>query len=186
MASIRMVKLVRTLLLLLVVGWLFPATAAAHGEDRTVLIEKQPIGPYQVSLVAVPGTVRVGKMHFMVVINEQRHHRTRWTPALDQQVTIAVQPLDNTAEPQQHAALLVADRSSLGAVIAYTAALTLPHAGHYQITVEMMDSQRARRTLTTAVEARALRIFQGLIVGLSSLTLLIAGWLAKEGVRVWR
>jgi hypothetical protein len=182
MAIIRMVKLLRVLLLLLVVGWLLTPAAAAHGEDRTVLIEKQPVGPYQVSLVAAPGTVRVGEMHFMVVIDEQRHHRTLWTPALDQQVTIAVQPVDNTAEPRQVAALLIAEPPT----IAYEATLTLPRAGQYQITVEMVDAHQVRRQLTTTVEARALLVFQGLIVGLSSLTLLIAGWLAKECVRVWR
>jgi hypothetical protein len=182
MAMMCIVKPLRALLLLLVVSWLLPATASAHGEEHLVLIEKQPLGPYQVSLLAAPGTVRVGEMHFMVVIKEQRHNRSLWTPALDQQVTIAVQPVDNTAEPRQVAALLIAEPPT----IAYEATLTLPRAGQYQITVGMVDAHQVRRQLTTTVEARALLVFQGLIVALSSLTLLIAGWLVKEGVRVWR
>lgn len=181
----HMEKLLRTLFVLLVIRWLLPHTVIAHGEDSLVLVEKQPIEPYQVSLLVSPATVRVGEMHFMVVINEQHYNRTLWTPALDQRVTIELQPLageaKNSTEPLLAAALLIAEPP----VIAYEAALVLPDEGRYQITVEMVDAQQVRRRLITEVEARSLNLFQGLIVGLGIQTILITVWLIKEGLLVW-
>lgn len=167
---------------LLLIGWLSTTTAAAHGADNVLLVQNQLIGPYQVSIAASPATMRVGAMHFMVMVKQQRQNGALWMPALDQQVTIEVQALDTTGALVRVPTVLMAAPPML----AYETEVKLPKAGQYQIKVALVDPQSVSRTLTFVVEAQSSTFFQGMILVLLLLTGLITIWLLKEGVQVWR
>jgi len=161
------------LMLALLMLWLTPGAASAHGGGVARLVQVQA-GPYELYAWTSPDPVRVGTMHVTVALAEPGSD----DPVLGAAVEVRVIPVD-TVEPAE---TLVAQATNSAAAnrITYETDLEVPVEGQWQ-TVIHFDSPEGSGSAQFDVEVKARSLTNWLLIGGAGLAVLVVGWALWPG-----
>jgi len=159
------------------VFWMPTHPVEAHGADSVVQIDRAPAGEYLLTIITSPATLRVGAVHFAVMVLDRQHNR----PLPDKKVRVEVTPLETAGGIVSSWAA-----PSTTLLFAYETHLVLSKAGRYQVKVMVVDANHPVHPVSFEVVARSVVVFQWLILLLFAQAFLVAGWLLQEGLTVWR
>jgi hypothetical protein len=174
MRILRVTRL--TLLALILLCWASTESVKAHGDDSMVQLYSQPTGDYLLTVLTSPASPHVGPLHIAVMVNDAQTNQ----PLLGKPVLIRVTPLDIEGATLSSWAL-----SSTTLLSAYESHLLLPKAGHYRVTVSVVEANQTMHPVSFDLYARSVLLMQGLILVLFAQALVVAIWLMKEGWLVW-
>ena len=153
--------------------------AFAHGEHGAHLLENARVGPYLLSVTALPNQLRAGRMIFAVeVVNAQSQ-----LPATDCEILIHIVP---QAESRT---LLVAGRSpnDRADLSLHEFEFSLEEKGNYRAIVQIKnDSGWVGETGFDFQVLPASSWMKWIIIGFLAQAALYALWLAKDYGKVWR
>lgn len=98
-------------------------------------MREEIVGPYKVSVWTSPAPLRVGRMHLSVGITRAQDS----APILDTHVHLRAYPIDH----QGNEISTVLSRSNM---FLYDADLEMPHAGQWEITLQVEGKEGSERT----------------------------------------
>lgn len=147
----------------------------AHGADESVIqLQDVHLGPYRLTVMTAPRAILVGSLHVVVMVKDALAPR----PRVILHMTVEAIPLTGAGRRQTSAAIPFI--SPFGS---HEAQLDLTQPGRYQIIVHVPGTIQ---TMTFEVEVVSGVWMQGIILALFALTVVVTGWLVKEGFIIWR
>jgi hypothetical protein len=149
----------------------------AHGGDSMVQVNRVPAGDYLLSVMTTPATLYVGAAHFAVMVMDRQNNQ----PLLDKKVLVEIESLETDDDILASWAI-----PSMTLLYTYETHVVLPKAGRYLVNVMVVDANQAVQRVSFEVVARSVVFFQWLILLLFAQAFVVAGWLLREGLIVWR